>query len=283
MEPAVDRLARRGWRRGSATALVLGVVLAFTVVFLAAAGSIVVGQAGDLIDRAPRYVRDFERFVNDDLGIEFDADSLVRDLRSGNGGAQRRQRRDRVERRRRRARRRTRSPLLRHGPDLRVLHDGRRPAHATRHLFAPSTRAPAGRARHVGDRHRQDRRVPVLTGHPGGRIGHRHVGVPVRPRGAVFAGAGSLGRHRLAVHPDGRHVHRHGLAGARSVQGESGEGAVRAGVPRPVPAVRELHPRTQGHQALDERAPGARDRNGVRGRAAARRRSVRSSRSPRPR
>jgi predicted PurR-regulated permease PerM len=86
MEPAVDRLARRGWRRGSATALVLGVVLSFTVVFLAAAGSIVVGQAGDLIDRAPRYVRDFERFVNDDLGIEFDADSLVRDLQSGTGG-----------------------------------------------------------------------------------------------------------------------------------------------------------------------------------------------------
>src|SRR4051794_3636221 len=86
MEPAVDRLARRGWRRGSATALVLGVVLVFTAVFLAAAGSIVVGQAGDLVDRAPRYVRDFERFVNDDLGIEFNADSIVRDLRKGNGG-----------------------------------------------------------------------------------------------------------------------------------------------------------------------------------------------------
>src|SRR3954471_12629871 len=86
MEPAVDRLARRGWRRGSATALVLGVVLVFTAVFLAAAGSIVVGQAGDLVDRAPRYVRDFERFVNDDLGIEFNADSIVRDLRSGKTG-----------------------------------------------------------------------------------------------------------------------------------------------------------------------------------------------------
>jgi predicted PurR-regulated permease PerM len=86
MEPAVDRLARRGWRRGSATALVLGVVLLFSAVFLAAAGSIVVGQAGDLIDRAPRYVRDFERFVNDDLGIDFNADSIVRDLRKGNGG-----------------------------------------------------------------------------------------------------------------------------------------------------------------------------------------------------
>src|SRR4051794_21624968 len=86
MEPAVDRLARRGWRRGSGTALVLGIVLVFSAVFLAAAGSIVIRQAGDLIDRAPRYVRDFERFVSDDLGIEFDADSIVRDLRRGNGG-----------------------------------------------------------------------------------------------------------------------------------------------------------------------------------------------------
>src|SRR6476661_2522686 len=86
MEPAVDRLARRGWRRGSATGLVLGGVLAFTLIFLAAAGSIVVGQASDLVDHAPKYVRDFERFVNDDLGIEFDADSLVRELRNGNGG-----------------------------------------------------------------------------------------------------------------------------------------------------------------------------------------------------
>ena len=31
-------------------------------------------------------MRDFERFVNDDLGIEFDADSIVRDLKRGNGG-----------------------------------------------------------------------------------------------------------------------------------------------------------------------------------------------------
>src|SRR3954469_16257784 len=49
MEPAVDRLARRGWRRGSATALVLGGVLAFTVGFLAAAGALGVGQAGGLL------------------------------------------------------------------------------------------------------------------------------------------------------------------------------------------------------------------------------------------
>ena len=83
MEPAVDRLAKRGWRRGTATALVLFIVLVIVVGFLAAIGSIVVGQASDLVDRAPEYVRDIERFVNDDLGIEWDADSIIEDLRSG--------------------------------------------------------------------------------------------------------------------------------------------------------------------------------------------------------
>lgn len=83
MEPAVDRLAKRGWRRGTATTLVLLIVLALIVGFLVAIGSIVVGQANDLVDRAPDYVRDIERFVNRDLGIEWDADSIIRDLRSG--------------------------------------------------------------------------------------------------------------------------------------------------------------------------------------------------------
>jgi len=83
MEPAVTRLAARGWRRGPATGLVLGGVVALFLVFMAAAGSVVVGQVTDLADRAPKYVRDFERFVNDDLGIEWDADNIVKELKSG--------------------------------------------------------------------------------------------------------------------------------------------------------------------------------------------------------
>ena len=83
MEPAVTPLARRGWRRGPATLLVLGGVVVGFILFAAAAGSVVVGQVTDLADRAPSYVRDFEKFVNDDLGIEWDADNLVRELRTG--------------------------------------------------------------------------------------------------------------------------------------------------------------------------------------------------------
>jgi predicted PurR-regulated permease PerM len=83
MEPAVTRLASRGWRRGPATLLVLGGVILVFLVFMAAAGSVVVGQVSDLADRAPKYVRDFERFVNDDLGVEWDADNIVKELKTG--------------------------------------------------------------------------------------------------------------------------------------------------------------------------------------------------------
>ena len=85
MEPAVDSLARRGWRRGAATGLVLGITLLIVLAFLVAAGSLVVGQAQDLVDHAPRYVREAERFVNRDLGIHWNADPLIRKLRHGDG------------------------------------------------------------------------------------------------------------------------------------------------------------------------------------------------------
>lgn len=83
MEPLVDRLARRGWRRGSATGVVMLGLLVVMAGLIAATASVVVSEARDLIDNAPKYVRDIERFVNDDLGIDWNADSLVRDLRSG--------------------------------------------------------------------------------------------------------------------------------------------------------------------------------------------------------
>lgn len=83
MEPIVDRLARRGWRRGSATGVVMLGLLVIMAALVAATASVVVSEAKDLVDNAPKYARDLERFVNDDLGIDWNADSLVRDLRSG--------------------------------------------------------------------------------------------------------------------------------------------------------------------------------------------------------
>jgi len=88
MEPAVDRLVRRrGWRRGPATGLVLSVAVLLLAAFLAAIGSIVAEQAADLIDRGPQYIRDIERFLDEEVGISFDAQSVVRQIENAPGRA----------------------------------------------------------------------------------------------------------------------------------------------------------------------------------------------------
>ena len=80
MEPGVDRLAQRGWRRGPATGLILGTVLVLGIGFLAAAGSVFVEQASDVVDKGPQYIRDIEEFLDDEFGISFDAEKVVREI-----------------------------------------------------------------------------------------------------------------------------------------------------------------------------------------------------------
>ena len=55
IEPGVNRLARRGWRRGSATALLLFGVLAMFLVFVAAIGTLVGTQVADLLSNSEEY------------------------------------------------------------------------------------------------------------------------------------------------------------------------------------------------------------------------------------
>ena len=85
IEPAVNVLAKKGWRRGSATGLVLGAVLAGTILFFAAFGSVAVTQASELIDDTPKYVRNVVNFLNDDFGFDIDARDLIRDIESEDG------------------------------------------------------------------------------------------------------------------------------------------------------------------------------------------------------
>lgn len=70
LEPAVNRLARRGWGRGRAT---LAVFLALAVVlgaFGAVLGTIVVQQVTDLVKALPDYAREVADFLDDKLGVE---------------------------------------------------------------------------------------------------------------------------------------------------------------------------------------------------------------------
>lgn len=86
MEPAVNALAKRGWRRGAATGLVMLVIAIGGAIVVGAIASIVVQEVSNLVDDAPRYIRDIERFARRDLGIKLDAGDLIKELRSKQGG-----------------------------------------------------------------------------------------------------------------------------------------------------------------------------------------------------
>jgi predicted PurR-regulated permease PerM len=64
MEPPVNALAKRGWKRGAATALVVGGLVVLTLGLIIAFGF---------------------GFLNDDLGLSIDARGLIHDLKSPNG------------------------------------------------------------------------------------------------------------------------------------------------------------------------------------------------------
>lgn len=89
MEPAVNSLARRGWRRGGATGLVfVGTLLIFGV-FVFAIGSLVVGQVRNFVDEAPQYVQDLEDWINDTFDANVDFDDLADELDDPEGPARR--------------------------------------------------------------------------------------------------------------------------------------------------------------------------------------------------
>lgn len=78
LEPAVNRLARRGWSRGTAT---LVVFLGLTVVisaFGALLGTIVVQQVTDLVTSLPDYSRRVADFLQDRLGVDLSGTDVAK-------------------------------------------------------------------------------------------------------------------------------------------------------------------------------------------------------------
>ncbi|MBM3671240.1 MAG: AI-2E family transporter [Actinobacteria bacterium] len=85
VDAPVKALAKRGWRRGLATGVVLLGAVIITIGFVAAVGSIFIDQLTALVDDTPTYVRRITRFLNDDLGLGPDAKSLIREVESPDG------------------------------------------------------------------------------------------------------------------------------------------------------------------------------------------------------
>jgi predicted PurR-regulated permease PerM len=89
IEPAVNALARRGWRRGVATAVVFLVLFVAALGFLAAMGSLIADQVTNLADAVPGYVEQTIPFVNRTFNTRLSSESLVAQLSSSQSPLQR--------------------------------------------------------------------------------------------------------------------------------------------------------------------------------------------------
>ena len=89
IEPGVNRLARRGWRRGTATAVILvGVVVAF-LVFVIAISALVGQQIAELLGNSEKYVNRTVNFINDTFGAHIEAQQVIDEINREDGAVQR--------------------------------------------------------------------------------------------------------------------------------------------------------------------------------------------------
>ena len=85
MEPAVDWLSDRGWKRGRATGLVFAVTLIGGATFAWIMVDLFVTEASKLVRDAPGYVRDVTDWVNRRFGTELTTDTLIDQLEQYQG------------------------------------------------------------------------------------------------------------------------------------------------------------------------------------------------------
>ncbi len=88
IEPAVNRLGRRGWRRGSATALIMFGVAGMFLVFIGAIGTLVGAQIADLLQDSETYISDTVDTLNDTFGTNLDAQAVIDDFNDPDGPVQ---------------------------------------------------------------------------------------------------------------------------------------------------------------------------------------------------
>ena len=80
IEPAVNRLARHGWRRGPATAVMFLAIAVAVGGFLGGIGSLLATQAANLVDGFPGYLRQVIGWVNGTFGTNLSQDTLFQRL-----------------------------------------------------------------------------------------------------------------------------------------------------------------------------------------------------------
>ena len=88
IEPGVNKLAARGWRRGRATiSILLGVLLAF-LVFVVAIGTLVGTQIAELLSESNVYISDTVKFLNDTFGTQIEPQAVIDEVNDPDGRVQ---------------------------------------------------------------------------------------------------------------------------------------------------------------------------------------------------
>ncbi|MFG2001572.1 AI-2E family transporter [Spirillospora sp. NPDC048911] len=80
IEPAVNWLAARGWRRGLATGAMFLLIAAVAAVFFGVLGSLVLAQATTLVNGFPGYVDQLISWINGTFGTRLSQDTLLTKL-----------------------------------------------------------------------------------------------------------------------------------------------------------------------------------------------------------
>ncbi|MFA5774143.1 MAG: AI-2E family transporter [Ilumatobacteraceae bacterium] len=88
IEPGVNRLAARGWRRGTGTLAILLAVLIFAGVFVGAIGTLVGSQVSDLLTNSEQYVNDTVDFLNNTFNTNIDPAEVNASIADPNGSVQ---------------------------------------------------------------------------------------------------------------------------------------------------------------------------------------------------
>ena len=72
IEPGVNRLEARGWKRGRATITIILAIIVLSLAFIGVVGTLVGKQVADLLKNSSTYVNDTVRFVNDTFNTNID-------------------------------------------------------------------------------------------------------------------------------------------------------------------------------------------------------------------
>ncbi|MEY3680795.1 MAG: AI-2E family transporter [Ilumatobacteraceae bacterium] len=88
IEPGVNRLSRRGWKRGRATLVILLAVIVLVLVFVVAIGTLIGTQIADLLQNSERYVNRTVDFLNDTFGAQIDPGDVNESIQDPDGPVQ---------------------------------------------------------------------------------------------------------------------------------------------------------------------------------------------------